>query len=170
MYDLVLIKALEVAAGATMHTLYQEVMTQRGMLFKGLANATLFRDRKIRVSMAEILRIGDGHRYVLFQSIKRPERCTPIGGVVRCFSSGLRHLRETFGFIPEEGPGEEALDMRGFIAGNQFAGFLKWYYAGIGREKQALSREIGEEMRESGLRGVASKAKDLEFNILRVVH
>jgi hypothetical protein len=170
MIDFVILKLVELAAASALHATYEEVITHRQMLSRALSAGLIFRNRKIRVSMAEILRLPTDGGYVLIQSSKHVGRFTPIGGVVRCWPSGLNFLREQLEFEPQYASGEEKYDLRGFLRGKNFPQFLKWYYTEVGREKQALSREIFEELRDIGLRSLSHLVKNLEFRLVRIIH
>lgn len=177
MIDLLITKILEISMMSVMHVAYDEVVTHRNALIVATTNSVLFRNRKIRISIAELLRIQHGDDYILMGNRKRRELYSPIGGVVRCFPSGLKLLRENIGFVSEKvrggsvnrTPGEE-LDLRGYVKGGDFAAFLRWFYTGKGRERAALTRELVEEFNEIRLPKIAGLVNNVEFDLVRIVH
>lgn len=151
---------------------YDEAFTHRKWLLAWLTSTTVARKRRIRVSISEILRLQFDDKYVLIRSMKRPERFGPIGGVIRCFPSGLKILKEQLQYEPQQtDPGNaEHFDLRGFLLGRRFPQFLTWFYSESGREHNSLTREIEEELREIGAQFPADIGPHIETNIVRVVH
>jgi hypothetical protein len=151
---------------------YDEVLTHRKWLLTWLSSEIIARKRRLRVSISEILRLQQGDRYVLIRSIKRPERFGPIGGVIRCFPSGLKILKEELQYEPQKDDTShpEHFDLRGYILGRRFPRLLTWFYSESGRERNSLIREIVEELEEIGVSIPADIGPHIETDIVRVVH
>jgi len=163
-------KLAEVLGVVFLHTAAQHVVTDRKSLKSALSHSTVFRSRRLRVSMAQILAIKVDDRFLLINSVRRPERVTPIGGVVRYFPSAVQILEGEIGFRQELKKGDERYDLRGRLTGKNFARFLQWYVAGAGREQCALAREIEEEFNEVGIPEITSHVRRPEFVKERIVH
>lgn len=108
--------------------------------------------RRIRVSVAVLLRVQDEDHYVLFGSPTRPGSFGPPGGVVKYRESERRGV-EKLRFDPE--PRTDAVskhDLRGFLPAAMVPGFARWLHRGTGREPSTdcLRRELVEELGEVG--------------------
>ncbi|QDU89370.1 hypothetical protein Pla175_27590 [Pirellulimonas nuda] len=163
-------KLFEIAGKAAVDSGIDEIVTNRRWLSHAIGARTLWANRSIRVSIAEILRLKSGQKYVLVQNARQSERVTPIGGVIRCFPSGLAHLQDKLQYVPEVSGGDRQFDLRGFVIGKRFPAFLSWLYSEQGRERQALSREIVEELKEVGDHGIADAVTRPEYRLVRMVH
>jgi hypothetical protein len=170
MVDVIAQKLAEVLGVVFLHTAIQHVVTDRETLQTALEQSVFFRSRKLRISMAQILSIKVDDRFLLISNLRRPERATPIGGVVRYFPSEIHRLEGDFGFQHEFGEGDERYDLRGFLMGKHFVSFLKWYAAGSGCEQCALAREIEEEFEEIGIPEITTFIKRPEFVKERAIH
>src|SRR5262245_28565202 len=98
-----------------MHHATENVITHRKSLMIALSSATIFRARRIRVSMSQLLSVQVGEKYLVAPSARG--MLTPIGGVVRFFPSELSHLVGRVHFKPEISKGPEQYDLRGFVNG-----------------------------------------------------
>ena len=169
MVTAILTKIAEVLGVVALHSWTEHVM-DRKMLMNALRHSSVLPSRRIRVSMAQILSIRIDEKYVLIDNVERPERVTPIGGVVRYFPSAVPVLETEIGFEPERKIGPDRYDLRGYLLGKEFANFLKWYGSGVGREQLALAREIEEEFIEIGLPQITGCLRRPEFVRKRVIY
>jgi hypothetical protein len=160
---------LETLAAVLLHQFFQHVVADRKMLLSALLHSTLFRSRRLRVSMSQILLFQIDGKYLLIKSAKRPSLC-PIGGVVRYFDTANKELRGPINFQPQLDGDKEKYDLRGFFNGRNFAHFLRWYAAANGREQYALAREIEEEFNEIELPEITQYVSRLEFIKERLIH
>jgi SMODS-associated NUDIX domain len=163
-------KIAEVFGVVALHRCTEHVIMDRNTLIRALSHSAIFRTRRIRVSMSQILSIKIGEQYVLIDNLEKPERVTPIGGVVRYFPTAAPILEMEIGFDPERKMGTKRYDLRGFLQGKEFANFLKWYAAGIGREQLGLAREIEEEFNEIGIPQISRYLRRPEFVRRRAVY
>jgi hypothetical protein len=162
-------KLAEVLGVAFLHSCTEHIVGNMRELSIALTHGSVYRSRQIRVSMAEILSIKNGDKYVLIDNINKPERVAPIGGVVRYFDSVAPMLEDKIEFEPEYKAGARRYDLRGFIQGKNFSKFLRWYGTGIDREHSALAREIEEEFLEIGIRDITNVVRRPEFETSRIV-
>jgi SMODS-associated NUDIX domain len=160
----------EVIGGIGIHMAAEHLITNQRAFKSALTHSVVYRSRRIRVSMAQILSIQMDNKYVLIANAKRPERVTPIGGVVHYFPSETDTLEGKIGFKHELKNAEERYDLRGYILGKHFVPFLRWYATGSGREQNALAREIEEELSEIGASRVERYVRRPEFVRARDVH
>ncbi|GAA2385599.1 MULTISPECIES: hypothetical protein [Streptomyces] len=127
--------------------------------------------RRVRVSVAVLLRLGDEDRYVLFDSPTRPAAFGPPGGVVKYHETGLRKL-DKLGFEYEERSQEVMrCDLRGFVRAARMPDFARWLHGGTGRESAAdcLRRELVEELGEVGHPELAPLVASVNFTLVRRV-
>jgi hypothetical protein len=170
MIEIIAEKLAEVLGVVFLHTAAQHVVTDRKALKSALSHSIVFRSRRLRVSMAQVLSLKVDDKYLLIANVRRPERVTPIGGVVRYFPSEISKLEGEIGFKHElKGQGER-YDLRGYVAGKNFGRFLRWYATGVGREQCALAREIDEEFNEIGVAAISDHVRRPEFIKERVVY
>lgn len=170
MISTIALKLAEILGVVTLHHATEHVVTDREALKRALSSYVMFRSRRIRVSMSEVLSLQIDNRYLLIRNEKRRHQLTPIGGVVRYFSSQAAQLEGKVRFDPEFKRGPERYDLRGFVRGRSFVPFLRWYASGAGRERSALAREIEEELGEIGIAGGADHVRRPEFVLERAVH
>lgn len=127
--------------------------------------------RKIRVSVAVLLRLHDEDHYVLFDSPTRPGGYGPPGGVVK-YHQTPRGTLEKLGFDPE-GRTNDVMkhDLRGFLPAARIPGFARWLHRATGREPatECLRREMIEELGEVGHPELAPLAQAVSFSPLRTV-
>jgi SMODS-associated NUDIX domain len=169
MLSIVAEKLAEILGVALMHTCSDHIILNKHELAMVLTHNSVFRNRQIRVSMSEILSIKDGDRYILLDNVTRPERVTPVGGVVRFFDSASPILNDRIFFRPQYSGGPKQYDLRGFLLGKHFGSFLRWYGTGADREHSALSREIEEEFHEIKIPIISKYVRRLEFRQTRIV-
>lgn len=127
----------------------------------------------VRVSCAAILRIKADDRYVLLHTPSRPGTFSPPGGVFKYFSPAERLLGD-MGFREDRVDAlaeDMRFDLRGFIPAAATKDFRRWFAGGAYREDTAecLSRELGEELRESGLEHLEPGPRRLVFSPVRTV-
>lgn len=170
MLDVLALKLAEVVGVVVLHEAVHQFYTDRDALYSALAHQLVFRNRRIRVSMSQLLLLEDRSRYLLIENVKRPGRYAPIGGVVRYFPRSADHLISEIGYRqqPLKSAAEE-YDLRGFIEGAGFVPFIKWYFASRGREKFAINREIEEELAEIGA-ALEKRGPSIEYQLARSVH
>ena len=134
-----------------------------------------YRSKKLRVSMAAIVRIKIDGKYLLVRNRHRQGCFGPLGGVLKHYESANSFL-EKIEFSPEEKAGIDADlkdDLRGFIFGARFGDFLLWFESQMDREIgiDALRRELREESREAQFDlTVEDKLFSLSFQRLRSVN
>jgi hypothetical protein len=160
----------EVLGVVFLHTAAEHVVTDRKSLKTALSHTVIFRSRRLRVSMAQILSIKVRDKFVLIANTRRPERVTPIGGAVRYFPSEVPRLEGGIKFRHEFSKGPERYDLRGYLQGRHFVPFLRWYASGAGREQNSMVREIEEEFIEIGIPEISEYVKHPEFVKERIVH
>jgi hypothetical protein len=170
MIEVIAEKLAEVLGVVFLHSAVQHAVTDRRTLATALSQSTVFRSRRLRVSMAQLLSLDAGQRFVLISSLRRPERVIPIGGAIRYFPSAIPQLEGDIQFTPEFDQLPERYDMRGFVYGRSFVPLLRWFATGTGRERLALAREIEEEMLEIGVTSIKKHLRRPEFELIRVVH
>ncbi|GAB7108004.1 hypothetical protein JCM4814A_63180 [Streptomyces phaeofaciens JCM 4814] len=127
--------------------------------------------RRMRVSVAVLLRLHDEDHYVLFDSPTRPSGFGPPGGVVKYHDTDRARL-EKLGFEPESRTHDTMKhDLRGFLRAASIPGFARWLHHGAGREPstECLRREIVEELGEVGHPELAPLAGAVSFSLLRRV-
>ena len=169
MMTLIAEKMTEVLGVVFLHIATEHLVTERKMLKSALSHSTVFRSRRLRVSMSQLLSIKVDDKFLLIPSAKRGH-LTPIGGVVRYFPSEVSRLEGGVGFEHEYKKGPERYDLRGYVRGQNFHRFMRWYASGTGREQSALTREIEEEFIEIGIPSISSYVKRPEFVRDRIIH
>jgi len=142
----------------------------RQFLGRAIKCHTVFRNRKLRVSMSAILRIHKDGEFILILNRYRQERFGPIGGVYKYHSSAVRELGQ-LGFIPDRPVEDRDLDhdLRGLIVGKQYPSFYRWFCSGKNRETDAIRRELAEELQEVGLHELVDDAGRAKFEYIRTV-
>jgi hypothetical protein len=113
------------------------------------------RQRRVRISVAVLLRVVTDGRFILARLPRRPEAFGPLGGVVKFHPQALPALGE-IGFEPQlpPAPGDaRAQDLRGFLPARELLTFVRWLSAKRDRENSmdCLRRELAEECHELGL-------------------
>ncbi|GAB1818587.1 SMODS-associated NUDIX domain-containing protein [Herbidospora sp. RD11066] len=139
----------------------------------GLLWAAVPPGRRLRVSVAVILRVKDDDGYVLFHHPHRPQTYGPPGGVVK-YTDGARRTLDELGFVEQRIAQRDATmyrDLRGFIPARRGIAFLHWYDREADRESapECLRRELREELVEVGHSELAPLADDLRFDLVRNV-
>jgi hypothetical protein len=171
MIDVIAAKIAETIGVVVLHRALERAYTDKKSLLAALSCTTLMRKAKIRVSMAQILQLRLEDKYVLIASMKRKGQFAPIGGVVRYFPWISPQLKGEIHYLQQSLKGSaEQTDLRGFIQGKHFVAFLRWYFSGLGRERQTMAREICEELVETKIQVPAGLADYPEFRRIREVH
>ncbi|MEU3267480.1 hypothetical protein [Streptomyces bacillaris] len=127
--------------------------------------------RRVRVSVAILLRVQDEDHYVLFGSPTRPGSFGPPGGVVKYHDSERRGL-DKLRFDPEgRTSGVMKHDLRGFLPAVMVPGFARWLHRGTGREHSTdcLRRELAEELGEIGRPELTHLSQAVRFSLVRKV-
>ncbi|MGW7369529.1 SMODS-associated NUDIX domain-containing protein [Streptomyces sp. NPDC054841] len=125
--------------------------------------------RRMRVSVAVLLRLHDEDHYVLFDSLTRPGAFGPPGGVVKYRDTARADL-DKIGFEPESRIQPlMKRDLRGFLSALRVPHFARWLYREEGREPatDCLRRELGEELGEVGHPELSPLAKEVGFTLVR---
>lgn len=127
----------------------------------------------IRVSFAAILRIRVDERFVLFHTPSRPGTFSPPGGVYKYFWPA-EQLLEKMGFREDRidaFAGIMKFDLRGFVPAAAMRDFRRWFASGAYREDTAecLRRELGEELKETGLDHLVPGTHQLAFSPVRTI-
>lgn len=169
MVEVIAAQIAEVLGVVFLHMAAENIVTDRKSFRTALSHSLVFRSRRLRVSMAQVLSLKVDDKYLLVTSVRRPERVTPIGGVIRYFPSEVARLEGAIGF-QNELDNNERYDLRGYIHGKDFVHFLRWFASGSGREQHALGREIIEEFKEIGIAGITRHMSNPEFIKDRIVH
>ena len=141
--------------------------------FKVSWAAAMHHQQTVRVSVAVLLQIVDEDGMVLLiRNAKRPSLYAPIGGVIRTLEQQPAALK-AISFLPEsvgegKAPGESR-DLRGIIKGKHLAQFVDWFARGGDREtyRQAMVRELVEEIRESGGECSSAEFAEVDFHTVR---
>lgn len=133
----------------------------------------LARNSNIRVSMAVLLRVQEGDKYLLFHTPFTPNTYGPPGGVVK-FTQAARPILDRLEFRDQVHPAfrrDMTHDLRGFIPGRSLPAFIRWFQSGHDRESSidCLRRELREELHELGRPDVIGYAADLDFRFVRSV-
>lgn len=128
---------------------------------------------RVRVSMAAILKMEKGGRYLLVRNLYRRDVFGPIGGVIKYYDEALPHLRD-LGYEAEirGAPKDSLRDLRGFLPERNLKRFLTWFHEGRDREtaESCLRREIKEELREvQTSESIIEAASQLTFQLVRRV-
>ncbi len=132
-------------------------------------------NKKIRISVATLLKLEKDGMYLLINNIHRPEYYGPIGGVFKHLSNIPADLREidweSDYTTRQEKRKDMENDLRGYIYGKHFASFLDWFVKREGREsEQCIFREIREEFREGNIgKLIRDKFTKLEIALCKKV-
>lgn len=130
------------------------------------------RSDRIRVSIAAILRLGSGGKWVLIRNHLRKETFAPIGGVIKTRATS-RDALDALDFEPQDSGNHEGMinDLRGFLPRKNLPKFIQWLETNQGREsgEQCLHREIVEELKEIGYTFNLPSAFDLGLHLVRTV-
>ncbi|WP_189333958.1 hypothetical protein [Actinoplanes ianthinogenes] len=129
--------------------------------------------RRVRVSMAALLRVKDEDCYVLFSHPYRPGVYGPPGGVVK-YAEGARRTLDSVGFVEQRSAARQAAmrhDLRGFLPLRSVISFLRWYASGRDRESavDCVRRELREELAEVGHPELVPLAGALTLTLVRGV-
>lgn len=127
----------------------------------------------IRVSFSVLLRVRHQDRYVLFNSLSRPNSYGPPGGVIKYFPAAAGIL-EQIGFQQEtrnHQPEPTGFDLRGLVPIRSVPEFLSWFDTGAYREDthECLRRELDEELTEVGFAHLGVDTHALDFRPVRIV-
>jgi len=169
MVEVIAAQIAEVLGVVFLHMAAENIVTDRKSFKTALSHSLVFRSRRLRVSMAQVLSLRIDDKYLLVTNAKRRERVTPIGGVIRYFPSEVARLEGMIGFQNELDK-DERYDLRGYIRGKDFVHFLRWFASGFGREQHAIGREIVEEFAEIGISAITRYMSHPEFVKDRIVH
>lgn len=141
----------EIVAGlvsaAVVWLIPRRVKTWRGL------RAVIRGRRRLRISMSALVRIEDRGRFLLLrQGLHRPDQLGPLGGVYKVLGEGVP---VDFDFRPlnvadEVRASDISDDLRGTIPSFRLPQFLRWFESRVGRESDALHRELIEELAEAG--------------------
>lgn len=141
----------------------------RGRL--GLLGRSLRPGRRVRVSVAVLLRVQHDDLYVLAHSPLRPHTFGPFGGAVKYHPSARPRL-DALGFQEEERTDERMrCDLRGFLKATALPAFARWLDAQRDRESavECLRRELAEELGEVGHPELARGIAGTHFTRVRTV-
>jgi len=136
--------------------------------------ATLIaRNSNIRVSMAVLLRVQEGGKYLLFHTPFTPSTYGPPGGVVK-FTDAARPSLDRLEFRDQVHPAfrrDMTRDLRGFIPGRSLPAFIRWFQSGHDRESSidCLRRELREELQEIGQPDMIGYTASLKYRFVRSV-
>lgn len=132
--------------------------------------ATIYRSKELRVSLASLLRIEKGGKFLLVRSRHRREAYGPYGGVFKYYRTADCDL-DRVEFKTDHVDDIER-DLRGYLPARYFPAFLNWFKARYGREEQdCLRREMREELQEiQAPVSVAAAVERLSFTLVRRVH
>ena len=131
------------------------------------------RNANIRVSMAVLLRVQEGGKYLLFHTPFTPSTYGPPGGVVK-FTQAARPVLDRLEFRDQVHPAfrhDMVRDLRGFIPGRSLPAFIRWFQSGHDPELSydCLRRELREELQEVGQPDVFKYIADLNYQFVRLV-
>ncbi|MER5401285.1 hypothetical protein [Streptomyces sp. NPDC002599] len=145
------------------------IWRNRGQIGLLLASARPFRE--VRVSVAVLLQVQDDDGYVLAHSPLRPNSCGPLGGAVKFTPSAITQLRAAK--FREEARSHSRMrhDLRGFLPMTALPRFVRWLALEQDREtaKEALRRELTEELEEIGHPELATDLAAVDFHWVRKV-
>ena len=120
------------------------------------------RNKHVRVSCAQLIRVQYGTKYLLVPSTRIASQMQPPGGVVKVRSAGRAFLERVSAHRGDDYKFEDkdTDDLRVRVPGSELVKFLGWYTVGEGREVTP-EREFEEELLESGIlpRGLFSRPK-----------
>jgi hypothetical protein len=147
--------------------------THRDLLFPTVLYTLILRKKKVRISVASVLRLTCDGKYLLVRNLQRQESFGPFGGVYKYYSTAQDALSE-FNFVPQKSAERVAQDrkndLRGFVLGKDFVSFIRWFRSQKDRETSNLIRELKEELTESKLLKKYSHLLDkLEFKLVRTI-
>lgn len=130
--------------------------------------------KKIRVSMACLVRLEVAHKQILVENRLRPELIAPLGGVIK-YHAEARSLLESIEYEDEAHASADpdlCYDLRGYIPASKFGTFMTWFKSRLGREQsQALTREIREEFRDAKIPpNVENLFNGCDYALFRVIH
>lgn len=147
------------------------IFTQRDLLLPIAFYTFVFRNKRVRISAASVLRLNCDGKYLLVRNLHRQESFGPFGGVYKYYSTAQDAL-SGFNFVPQKSAERVAQDrkndLRGFVLGKDFISFIRWFRSQKDRETSNLIRELKEELTESKLLKKHSHLLDkLEFKLAR---
>lgn len=110
--------------------------------------------RRLRVSFSALLRVEHEGRYLLVrQGLHRPDQLGPLGGVYKVLGDGVPNELD-FRPLPVDDEARARSisdDLRGTIPAHQLGPLVRWFDRRVGRESDALHREVQEELGETGV-------------------
>lgn len=101
-----------------------------------------YKNIRIRLSFAYLIRIKINNRYLLVKSGHKREIFGPVGGVYHI--EHIDYVYNKLGFVRDETPGDSE-DVRGTILGKNIRKFIKWFNKKENREIEP-NREFNEEL------------------------
>lgn len=129
--------------------------------------------KRIRVSMASLIRFEVGSCYIVSRNRHRAELFSPFGGVIKYRNSAKAFL-ETIEFEREAKASKDQeleYDLRGYIPVSKFGPFMTWFKSRMGREQDAVLRELREEFEEAEIPSeIAKVLLDAKYELLRRIH
>jgi hypothetical protein len=130
--------------------------------------------KKIRVSMACLIRLEHEGCYVLARNRHRPEFLSPFGGVFKYHEDAQPILDEIFFERDPKASKDKDLrnDLRGRFPAQHFGSFMTWFKSRIGREQsETVKRELAEEVVENNVpSSVASRLLHGNYTLCRTIH
>lgn len=128
--------------------------------------------RPLRVSMSALLEIEQNNDYLLIaQGPHRPAEFGPIGGVYKTVGEGVPKGLDFRPMTAEDPVRNHDLsyDLRGTIPSYKLPLFLRWFDRRVGRESDALHREVAEELLgDAGLATLPPNLFPLQTELLHV--
>jgi SMODS-associated NUDIX domain len=133
----------------------------------------IFRKR-IRVSMACLIRFEVQNKQILLQNRLRPESIAPFGGVIK-YHDAARGLLDSIEYEDEAMASCDSdlnCDLRGYFPATKFGTFLTWFKSRTGREQtEAVTRELQEEFKDANIpAAIATPLCDAKYSLFRTIH
>jgi hypothetical protein len=115
--------------------------------------STVYRKRRVRISMASLVRIKVAGKYLLVRGNRIPDQFQPVGGVYK-FYGGARDVLDSVGAVSDifakDGVDSEDDLRRVLQQGVKLPAFLKWFHSRCNRETDPR-REFNDEVLSSGI-------------------
>jgi hypothetical protein len=163
----------------------EAVSVSLGVAFSGWIASTMWRNRghvalllcslrfgrRVRVSVAALLRVEHDGIYVLVHSPLRPNVYGPFGGAAK-YRPAARPRLDALRFQEERRVDERMEhDLRGFLPFSALTAFARWLATGENHESatECLRRELVEELAEVGHPDLSTNVHEIHFNRVRKV-
>lgn len=127
--------------------------------------------RRVRISVAVLLRVQYDDTYVLVHSPLRPNVFGPLGGAVK-FLPAARIRLDALHFQEERRANDRMRhDLRGFLPSRSLPAFARWLAKQDDRESatECLRRELIEELAEVGHPELSACVSEVHFSRVRAV-